>query len=497
MPPHKSAGHVVKLELVDDGHLSASGSADGHVVKSERADDGHLVSAGSGSADGRTSSADGKTSALASQKRSSMRKAATKKGVIPKARKPFILYYMELAPTLPGTNSEKGRIAGARWKELTQEEKQKYILQSAEEFEKQRRALLEQGEHVRGIAEAHPRKKSKTEPLEAEHAATPAAPRNRMQAQHGIVETSGTLAKFTWTTTLETLIGRGTYGQVFRAKHGPSGLVAAVKSFLSPDDDDFKAEVNVYEKLVNVACSSGHLPFFLRMYAHSEQTSSGPKAIILEYVAENHLGKLLAVRSLNTAELWSLAKQLGSALYFLHTHVGVMHLDVKPANVLFRPSDQRSFLVDFGMAESWQGETPLRYERYVTAPYRPPELWTAGKLNLPGKRSAVGSHIDVWSYGCTLFEACKAKRLFGTRNFAASTVHNEIRGYMKHRQSIKWRWHMSDWYCLLLSTGAPWCNILERCLCDAADRPSFKLDMGATLDSWGKAGNTSMARPGV
>ena len=487
MPPPKSAGHVVKLELVDDGPLSASGSADGHVVKSERADD-YLVSAGSGSADGQTSPADGKTSAP--QKRSSMRKAATKKGVIPKARKPFILYYMELAPTLPGTNSEKGRIAGARWKELTQEEKQKYILQSSEEFAKQRRALLDQGEHVRGIAEEPVRKKLKREPLEAKRT-TPAAPRNRMQIQSGIVEMSGTLAKFTWTTTPETLIGRGTYGQVFRATHGPSGLVAAVKSFLSPDDDDFKAEVNVYEKLVNVACSSGHLPFFLRMYAHSEQKSSGPKAIILEYVAENHLGKLLAVRSLNTEELWSLAKQLGSALYFLHTHVGVMHLDVKPANVLFRPSDQRAFLVDFGMAESWQGNDPLRYERYVTAHYRPPELWTAGKLDLPGKRSTIGSHIDVWSYGCTLFEACKAKRLFGTRTLVASTVHKEILGYMKHRQSSKWRWHVSDWYCVLRATGAPWCQILERCLCDAADRPSFKLDMGATLDSWGKAGSTS------
>ena len=65
----------------------------------------------------------------------------------------------------------------------------------------------------------------------------------------------------------------------------------------------------------------------------------------------------------------------------MHSGLPVVHLDAKPGNVLINPGIRQVGLLDFGMVEQI-GVRNLRFDQYVTAPYRAPEL--SPKASVPG-----------------------------------------------------------------------------------------------------------------
>ncbi len=69
---------------------------------------------------------------------------------------------------------------------------------------------------------------------------------------------------------------------------------------------------------------------------------------------------------------------------------GVVHADIKPANVVVRPSGA-GMLVDFG--ESFEGAAPSGIE--ISNNYAPAEIWAGGPPSMPG---------DVFSLGAVLLQ---------------------------------------------------------------------------------------------
>ncbi|CAD6189933.1 unnamed protein product [Caenorhabditis auriculariae] len=111
--------------------------------------------------------------------------------------------------------------------------------------------------------------------------------------------------------------------------------------------------------------------------------------------------------------------QIASALQFVHSK-NIIHGDVKPENVMFvdpdvvhsitnsavRLRDNRIKLIDFN------GSIEMDDDYYITAKsklqtmhYRAPEVCLG---------SAVNTQIDVWSYGCLLFEMYSGDVLFSS-----------------------------------------------------------------------------------
>ncbi|SHN44104.1 serine/threonine-protein kinase [Cryptosporangium aurantiacum] len=139
--------------------------------------------------------------------------------------------------------------------------------------------------------------------------------------------------------------------------------------------------------------------------------------IVMEYVEARNLADVIRADGPMTPERTAtLGLQLLDALDHAH-RAGVLHRDVKPANVLVCAGEhgERAVLTDFGVA-SVSGDASLtRTGHLVGSPaYLSPERLTGG---------TVGSPSDLWSLGCTLFAAVEGKAPFARdEQFAVITA---------------------------------------------------------------------------
>ena len=143
----------------------------------------------------------------------------------------------------------------------------------------------------------------------------------------------------------------------------------------------------------------------------------------LYFVQPYLLGQDLAARllsgPLSVASTLIIAGDLLRALNHAHG-LGILHRDVKPANVIVRGTDpvELASLIDFGLARSASLDPALRDQAVGTARYLAPEV--AGLLDSP-----VDERSDLYSLGVVLYEC-----LAGRPPFEGSDVGEVLRQHL-------------------------------------------------------------------
>jgi non-specific serine/threonine protein kinase len=211
---------------------------------------------------------------------------------------------------------------------------------------------------------------------------------------------------------IQGLIGQGGMGAVYVAEHVLLGRKAALKTLLT----EFAADAEFRERFVResrLVASIEH-PNIIPIYDAGEIENSA--YIAMRYVQGYDLAQLLSQRgTLEIAELLSILDQAAAALDAAHTY-GVVHRDVKPANILIEAGSNRIYLTDFGIAKERGAESVTRAGFFLgTIDYAAPE-------QIEGQE--IGPRTDIYAFGGVLFEClCGRKPFVGTSDMAVLRAH--------------------------------------------------------------------------
>jgi serine/threonine-protein kinase len=172
-------------------------------------------------------------------------------------------------------------------------------------------------------------------------------------------------------------------------------VVKVVRPGLLEDEHTLEGlaeEVEMLERL--------HHPVLVRSFGAE---LGGPRPhVVLEHLEGPRLSTLLRKYGpLMPEQLIPLALQLSAAVHYMGTE-GVVHLDIKPSNIIMGAPAR---LIDLSVART--SEESLHLTSAVgTDSYMSPEQ------ALAGKGAAIGPPADVWGIGVTLYHAAAGERPF-------------------------------------------------------------------------------------
>jgi serine/threonine protein kinase len=190
------------------------------------------------------------------------------------------------------------------------------------------------------------------------------------------------------------VLGRGGMGTVYRAKHYELGREVALKLFTAKGSDE-ELFVERLKREGRLMAQLEH-PNVLGIY-DADVLSDGTPYLVLEFVRGEDLQKrIYCEKKLSQKEALRIAMQVLRGLSAVHA-VGVIHRDVKPANVLLG-EDGSVKVTDFGVSKEAQEEQvslTMTGTTIGTVDYMSPEQSNGG---------AVDERSDIYSVGVLLYE---------------------------------------------------------------------------------------------
>ncbi len=200
---------------------------------------------------------------------------------------------------------------------------------------------------------------------------------------------------------IETLLGAGASGRVFKARDEVTGRVVAIKLLHATHARGQQA----YERFVREAkvASSLHHQNLVEVYEFSGDLGF----ITMEYMVGGSLEQRLG-SPMPATKVRRLMLDLLAGLEIAHQR-GIIHRDVKPANIFFDARGTAK-LGDFGVAHLLDLGQTQTGGLIGTLAYMSPEQITGARLTITA---------DLYAIGVTLFEALTGRRPFLGPDFVA------------------------------------------------------------------------------
>ncbi|KAM0930391.1 hypothetical protein ACQ4PT_001091 [Festuca glaucescens] len=215
-----------------------------------------------------------------------------------------------------------------------------------------------------------------------------------------------TLRKITDNFSESRIIGEGGFGTVYKGVL-PNGDVAVKKimSSMTIDEKLFRREVDSLMevkhqniiKFLGFCSHTVHKPVKnpeSRGYIYAEKRE---RLLCFEYISNGSLAKYITdeLRGLEWDTRYRVIKGICTGLYYLHMKKCILHMDLKPANILL-DNQMVPKITDFGLSRPSEKSQTTSTNNFATPGYSAPENWSGGG------RMTVKS--DIYSLGTIIVE---------------------------------------------------------------------------------------------
>ena len=212
---------------------------------------------------------------------------------------------------------------------------------------------------------------------------------------------------------IEKVLGQGSFGITYLAEHTNLGRKVAIKEFFmkelnSRGEDgsitgmtDGSLSQNYCVKFQKEAINLSRLDHPNIVRVTDSFSENGTFYYVMDYIEGQNLNDYIKSHYIDEAEAVSIIKSVADALIYMHEEKHMLHLDLKPGNVMRRNSDGHIFLIDFGLSkhfsEDGQPETSTTIGLGTTG-YAPIEQGNKAK------NGEFRPTIDVYALGATFYK---------------------------------------------------------------------------------------------
>ena len=154
--------------------------------------------------------------------------------------------------------------------------------------------------------------------------------------------------------------------------------------------------------------------------------ANGTVYYTMDYIEGENLNSYLKHKKLSINEAVKIITKIAYGLSYMHESQHMLHLDLKPGNIMRRSSDGQIILIDFGLSRYFtdedmpEGESPVGLGTKGYAPFE--------QSDFKNRQSDFKSTIDVYALGATFYKLVTSKtppsaqELFNDRNLLPSAL---------------------------------------------------------------------------
>lgn len=208
------------------------------------------------------------------------------------------------------------------------------------------------------------------------------------------------------------MLGQGSFGITYLAEHTVLVKKVAIKEFFMKELNsrgadgsitgmgDGSLSYNYGQKFKKEALNLSRLEHPNIVHVTDSFEENGTFYYVMDYIEGQNLNDYIK-KKVSESEAVAIIKEVANALVYMHEEKHMLHLDLKPGNIMRRSSDGHIFLIDFGLSKHYDKNGIPETSTTIgggTPGYAPTEQGDKAK------NGEFRPTIDIYALGATLYK---------------------------------------------------------------------------------------------